>query len=131
MGVEAILVMWPGPFEQSFVPPSHGGSIWNLTLIGQAVSEEKKFNEFGRRRKTTDDDHGRTTQPAYTISSLMSFLTQWANNFREQKKIFSGSWGDLGIIFREHESTDTLGGGGGEGGGLHRWPKDSLLWDKS
>ena len=54
MGMTAILVMWPGSFEQIFVPPSHGGSIWNLTLIGQAVSEEKMFKECGRRR-TTDD----------------------------------------------------------------------------
>ena len=42
MGMATILVMWPGPFEQTFIPPSHGGSIWNLTLIGQAVSEKKK-----------------------------------------------------------------------------------------
>ena len=34
---------WPGPFKQTFFPPSHGGSIWYLTLIGQAVSEEKTF----------------------------------------------------------------------------------------
>ena len=27
MGVAAILVMWPGPVVQTFVPPSHGGSI--------------------------------------------------------------------------------------------------------
>ena len=27
MGMAAILVMWPGTFEQTFVPPSHGGSI--------------------------------------------------------------------------------------------------------
>ena len=27
MGVAAILVMRPGPFEQAFVPQSHGGSI--------------------------------------------------------------------------------------------------------
>ena len=27
IGVAAILVMWPGPFEQTFVPPYHGGSI--------------------------------------------------------------------------------------------------------
>ena len=54
IGMAAILVMWPGSFEQTFVPPSHGGSIWNLTLIGQAVSEEKLFKESGRRR-TTDD----------------------------------------------------------------------------
>ena len=48
MGMAAILVIWPGSFEQTFVPPSHGGSIWNLTLIGQAVSE-KMFKEGGRR----------------------------------------------------------------------------------
>ena len=52
MGVATIFIMWPGPFEQNFVPPSHGGSIWNLTLIGQAVSEEKMFKECGRRRTT-------------------------------------------------------------------------------
>ena len=32
---------------------SHGGSIWNLTLIGPVVSEEKMFKECGRQ--TTDD----------------------------------------------------------------------------
>ena len=49
MGMAAILVMWTGPFEQTFVPPSHGGFIWNLTLIGQAVSEEKIFKECGQQ----------------------------------------------------------------------------------
>ena len=43
MGMAAILVMWPGPFEQSFVPLSHGGATWNLALISLAVSREKKF----------------------------------------------------------------------------------------
>ena len=27
MGMAAILVMWPGPFEQTFVLPSHRSSI--------------------------------------------------------------------------------------------------------
>ena len=31
MAMAAILIMWPGPFEQTFVPQSHGGIIWNLT----------------------------------------------------------------------------------------------------
>ena len=52
MGMTAIMVMWPGPFEQTLILPSHGGSIWNLTLIGQAVSEEKMFERCGSR--TTD-----------------------------------------------------------------------------
>ena len=43
MGMAAILVIWPGPFEQTFVPPSKGGSIWNLASIGPVVSEEKMF----------------------------------------------------------------------------------------
>ena len=30
MGMTAILVMWPGPFEQTFIPPSYGDpyEIW-------------------------------------------------------------------------------------------------------
>ena len=55
MGMAAILVMWPGPFEQTSVPPSHKSSIWNLTLIGPVVSEEKMFKECGRRRMTDND----------------------------------------------------------------------------
>ena len=43
MGMAAILVMWLRSFEQTFVPPSQGGSTWNLTSIGPVVSEEKMF----------------------------------------------------------------------------------------
>ena len=56
MGVAAILVMWPTPREQTFVPPSHWGSIWNLALIGPAVL--KKIFENGGRRM---NDDGRRT----------------------------------------------------------------------
>ena len=49
MGMTAILVMWPEPFEQTFVLSSQGGAIWNLTWIGQSVSEEKVFKECGRQ----------------------------------------------------------------------------------
>ena len=48
MGVAAILVMWPRPREQTFIPPSHWGSIWNLALIGFG---EKIFENGG---PTTD-----------------------------------------------------------------------------
>ena len=48
MAVAAILVMWPIPREQTFVPPSHWGSIWNLALIGQAVLEKQIFENGGR-----------------------------------------------------------------------------------
>ena len=43
MGVAAILVMWPKPFEQTFIPPSRGVSIWNMSSIGPVVTEEKMF----------------------------------------------------------------------------------------
>ena len=52
MGVVAILVMWPIPREQTFVPPSQWGSIWNLALIGQGVLEKKIFENGGWQ---TDD----------------------------------------------------------------------------
>ena len=48
MGVAAILVMWPRPREQIFVPPSHWGSIWNLASTGPAVLEKKIFENGGR-----------------------------------------------------------------------------------
>ena len=50
MGMVAILVMWPGAFEQTFVPAPHRSSIRNLTLIGSVVSDEKMFKECGRWR---------------------------------------------------------------------------------
>ena len=43
MGMAATLVMWPGPFEQTFISPSYGGSTWNLASISLFVSKEKKF----------------------------------------------------------------------------------------
>ena len=61
MGMAAILVIWRGPFEQTFVPPSHEGSIWNLALIGPVVSEETV--------KRVDD--GQTTE-AYLSYKLTS-----------------------------------------------------------
>ena len=38
---------WLRPREQTFVPPSHWGSIWNLALIGPAVLE-KIFENGGQ-----------------------------------------------------------------------------------
>ena len=64
MGMAAILVMWPGPFEQLFVPPTPGGYIWNLDTTGPVVSEEKSFEIVDGRM---------TTEPAYTISSPWAF----------------------------------------------------------
>ena len=48
MDMAAILVMWSGLFEQTFVPPTHGNSIWNLSSNGPVVSKEI-FKECGRR----------------------------------------------------------------------------------
>ena len=68
MGMAAMLVMWPRPFEQLFFPKGPIGCIWNLVAIGPVVSEEKSFEIVDGRR--TDR---RTTEPAYTISSPGAF----------------------------------------------------------
>ena len=73
MGMAAILVMWSGPFEQIFVPPSHGDSIWNLASIGPVVSEKKMFKECGRwtdRRRTTEAylSYKLTNEPSTQVS---------------------------------------------------------------
>ena len=48
----AILVMWPEPFEQTFVPPSQGGSVWNFASIGPVVKEENMFENVDTHTNT-------------------------------------------------------------------------------
>ena len=65
---------------------SHGGSTWNLTLIGPAVSEEKMLKECGRR---TD---GRRMTEAYLSYKLTSEpLAQEAKNTYCHKNAAKGS----------------------------------------
>ena len=71
MGMAAILLKWPGPVEQTFVPAPHGGSIWNLTLIGPVVFEEKMFENVDIHTHT----HIRGLTEAYLSYKL---ITRWA-----------------------------------------------------
>ena len=80
MGMAAILVIWPWPFEQTFLPPSHRSSIWNLTLIGPVVSEKKMFKKC-RRWQTTYDGRRRRT----TGDGGLPKLTKWAFGSGELK----------------------------------------------
>ena len=73
MGVEAILVMWSIACEQTFVSPTHGGSTWNLALIGHVVLE-KIFDNGGQMDDWQTD--GQKTDHGYTISSPMSLKAQ-------------------------------------------------------
>ena len=73
MGIAAIMVMWPGPFEQTFVSPSHGDSIWNLSSIGPVVPEEKMFKSVDDRqtdRRTTEAylSYKLTNEPSAQVS---------------------------------------------------------------
>ena len=43
MGVEAMLVMRPEPFEQLFVPATPEGYILKSVTIGSVILEEKSF----------------------------------------------------------------------------------------
>ena len=51
MGVADILVMWPGPFEQTFVSSSLGVSISHLSSIGPVASKKELFENVDGRRK--------------------------------------------------------------------------------
>ena len=68
MGMAAILVMWPGTFEQTFVPQSHRSSIWNLSFDWPSGFWGEEFKEW-------------TTTEAY----LSYKLTKWAFGSRELK----------------------------------------------
>ena len=70
MGMAAILVIWPGPFEQTFGPPSQGGSIWHLASICPVVSEEMFENVDMHTHIYT---HIRTTE-AYLYYKLTNEL---------------------------------------------------------
>ena len=59
---KAILVMWPGLFEQT-------SSIWNSTSIGPVVSSKKMFKKC-RRRRTTEAylSYKLTNEPSAQVS---------------------------------------------------------------
>ena len=61
MGMAAMLVMWPRPFEQLFFPIGPGGRTWHLVAIGQVVSE-KSF-EIVVSEKSFEIVDGRQTLP--------------------------------------------------------------------
>ena len=62
MGMAAILVIRPVPFEQIFNQPLPGGCIWNSIRSGPAVSEEKSFENVNRHSilVTFGQDHWMT-----------------------------------------------------------------------
>ena len=50
MGMVAILINKPWPFEQIFNPPLTEGSTWSLKKIGPKISEEKPFKSVDEQR---------------------------------------------------------------------------------
>ena len=107
--------MWPGPFEQIFVPPSQGGSIWNLASIGPVVSEEKVFENVDIHTyirtteaylyyKLTNEPKGSSELKISLKSDFIQFFvmilymcidqeqgltTPWEQNFDVNRKILS------------------------------------------
>ena len=101
MGMAAILVMWPRPYEQTFVTPSHWGSIWNLALIGQAVLEKKIFENGGRLTDRPWLDFNLTSEPkgsgelkmGWSENSKPKFLRlAWTYLFRNLYIVLYTSW---------------------------------------
>ena len=73
MGMAAMLVMRPRSFEQFFFPKGPGGCIWNLVAISPVVSE-----------KSLEIVDGRTTEPAYTMSSPGAFGSGELSNVKSK-----------------------------------------------
>ena len=80
MVTAVILIMWPGPFKQTFVPLSRWDATWNLTFIGLVVSKEEDVWKYWQttdyRRQTTP------TEPTHNISPPVSQRLRWANKLR-------------------------------------------------
>ena len=83
MGMAAILVMWPGQFIQTFIPPSQGCSMWSLTLNGQALSK-KKMSEHCERTTTTTTTDARAL--VYYKLTFWAWRLRWAKNWTEHDK---------------------------------------------
>ena len=78
MGMAAMLVIWPRPFEKFFFPKGPGGCIWNLVAIGPVVSKEKSFEIVDGQRTTYDVR--RTDDGACLYYKLpQSLRLRWAN----------------------------------------------------
>ena len=84
MGMAASLVMWPVSFEQTFVPPSKGGSIWNMASIGLVVIEENKFKNIESDRIDMDQGQWMTltfgthkVSCTYLIDRIYQCLYHW------------------------------------------------------
>ena len=77
MGMAAILVMWPWPFEGIFVPSTHTAphKIW--LQLAQWLLRRRYLKMLTDRRGTTYD---RSRMPTYIISSPMSLRLRWAKN---------------------------------------------------
>ena len=81
MGMAASLVMWPGPFEQTYVPPSQGGSIWNLASIGP---EGFRGEDVWKCWDTNTQTYMRTTEPTYSGELIKGMkIKQTALNFQD------------------------------------------------
>ena len=69
MGMAAILVMWPGPFEQTNVPQSHKAPCEIWLWLAQWLLRRRCL-------KTVDDDGRRRRR---TTEAYLSYkLTKWA-----------------------------------------------------
>ena len=79
MGMGAMLVMWPRPFEQLFFPKGPGGCIWNLVAIGPVVSEEKSFEIVDGRTDDRRTDNG----------ACLYYSSPWAFGSGELKRLFN------------------------------------------
>ena len=82
MGMAAILVMWPGPFEQTFVPHPKESPYGIWVQLAQWFQRRRCLKMLTDDGRTTDGrrtDDGRRSH-WYTNSSPRSLRLRWAKN---------------------------------------------------
>ena len=78
MGVAAMLVIRPVPFEQFFIPPTTGGYIRNLVTTGHVVLEEKLFDIVHLTMMTDNNkDDGDCLSGAFSSGELKTEQDFW------------------------------------------------------
>ena len=83
MGIAAILVMWPGPFEQISFPHPREAPYGIWLWLAQWFQKRRCLKSVDYRRGT---DEGQTTDGRWTTEDYLSYkLTKWAFGSGELK----------------------------------------------
>ena len=85
MGVAGTLIICPKPYERTFVPSSHGESVYKLVSIDLPVSEEMPAEKFD---DADADDEDAYNSLAKTFEVLQDSCQSDRNFLQDRGKIY-------------------------------------------